>query len=49
MCDYSPFCGQVDRDSTEAEVDGGGESVEIPEAVAAALDEPDLGVDAFQP
>jgi hypothetical protein len=38
----------LDGDSAEAEVDGGCESVDGVVAVAAALDEPDFAVDAFE-
>jgi hypothetical protein len=43
------FGGQSDGDAAEAEVDHRGEGVDVADAEAAALDEPDAGVDAFQP
>jgi hypothetical protein len=41
--------GQRDGDSAEAEVDHRGEGVDVADAEAAALDELDFGVNAFQP
>jgi hypothetical protein len=38
----------LDGDSSEAEVDHGADGVEVAVAEAAALDEPDFGVDAFE-
>ena len=43
------FGGQRDGDAAEAEVDHRGEGVDVADAETAALDEPDLGVDALQP
>src|SRR4051794_14494657 len=41
LCYSSPLCGQRDGDCAETEVDVRGQRVEVADAVAAALDEPD--------
>jgi hypothetical protein len=48
MCDYLGSRGWVQGDSAEAEVDGCGEGVEVAVAEAAALNQSDLGVVAFE-
>ena len=48
MFPSSPSCGQRDGDAAEAEVDHGGEVLPVGVAVAAPVDEADLGVDALE-
>jgi hypothetical protein len=48
MYPYSGFRGQGDGDSAEAEVDHRGERFGVGVTEAASVDEPDLGVDAFE-
>ena len=44
----SPFCGECDGESAAAEVDHGDDGGGAVVAVAAVVDQPDLGVQAFE-